>query len=409
MPPPLPRTKPSRPLPTFGSSLDSRPRIPQAQSLHSSQQQNPRLWQPPLVQKQSEQHDSSIAPYGYAISQQQGKVRVDTSSGLQRHPQGFQHHIESRNHFGHPGHAAQTRLDFNGYDTVSLAQLSIQSPDESDFRLSQRPTGDYSYTPQSRQQIPSQHPNSENGLSEQQREYYGLSPSGYIDQRPETMQRPAESCMQSAMSANTPQAILQDRNAIASSPFFKRGPPTFRPDIMQRPPARRSHAHLTAYDDGRATYPANASLSPNFAESRGSNRRSFLHQSHGPGNHQALYQHQYPQYRARATNHDQYRTMIPQTPRNSPGLLRRPDRPPSAVHRSPVKPESRSYNRRITLPPSTGPSMPMATTQDEVLSQIRGVRGVSSHRHIPGYQLAAPNHNVARTLFASGPRQSVRR
>jgi hypothetical protein len=101
--------------------------------------------------------------------------------------------------------------------------------------------------------------------------------------------------------------------------------------------------------------------------------------------------------------------MIPQTPRNSPGLLRRPDRPPSAVHRSPVKPEPRSYNRRITLPPSTGPSMPMATTQDEVLSQIRGVRGVSSHRHIPGYQLAAPNHNVARTLFASGPRQSVRR
>ena len=406
MPPPLPRTKPAHLLPTFEMSRNNRPEILQTQSVHSSEQQIRHPWQPSSAQRQFEQRDSSTAPYKYAMSQRQEQAHVDTSSGLQRQPQAFHQDIEPQKHFGHSGYVPQTRLDVNGYDAVSLAQLSLRSPDEDDFRPSQTLVGDRSDASRSRQPFPRQHWNWGNGLSEQQLDYYGLSPARYVDQRDEWMHRPAGSHVQSSMSAQAPQAIPQGQHTIASSPFFKRGQPDFRPNTMQRSQAR-NQAHVMAYDSGRGTWSETTAIPQNLAEFRGLNRTSYFDPPHRPVDHDTFYQR--PQYHYGMAAHDQHSTMVPKTPRNPQGLLRRPDRPPSVVHRSPAKPEPRSYNKRITLPPSTSLSMPMAATQDEVLSQIRGVRGVSSHRHIPRYQPAAPNSNVARTLFSSGPRQSVRR
>ena len=341
------------------------------------------------------------------MSRPPGKALVDTSSELERQPQAFYEQIESQKHNRRSGYVPQTRLDVNGYGTVSLVQLSLQSHDDDKSRVHQRSTSDHSYASRLRQSFPSEHGNLDSGIAEQLREYYGLSPSTYVDQRHEYMHRPVGPGLQSPTSAQAPHTILQDQRAIASSPFFQRAPPAFRPDATQRPPTRMNQAKMMAYDLGRGISIANTATPQNFIESRGLTQSPVIDPSHRPGDHQALYDR--PQYHAGVPTHGQYTTKMPQTPRNSQGLLRRPDRPPSVVHRSPVKSESRKYNGRITLPPLIGPSLPMAATQDEALSQIRGVRGVSSHRHIPGYQPAASNYNVARTLFPAGPRQSVRR
>ena len=407
MPPPLPRTKPTHLLPASESSRDNRAETLQAQSLHSSGQQIRRPRQPPSTQRQFGQHDNSNMAYGYAMSQQPVQAQLDTSPGLQRQPQAFDQHIEPQKHFGRSGYVPHTRLDVNDHDVVSLSQLSLRSYDEDDTRIHRRPIGDHNYASQSIQPFPSEYQNRATHLSEQQREYYGLSPSRSVDQRQGLIHREVRSRVQSAMFAPPPQATPHGQHTLASSPFFERDQPAFRPDTMQRSPARRNQAQLMAFDPAQGALSGTTAIPRSLIESHGMNRSSYVDPPRRPGDHPTLYQR--PQYQHDMATQRQHSNMIPQTPRNSHGLLMRPDRPPPVAHRSPVESESRNYNKRITLPPSRGPPMPMATMQDETLSQVRGVRGVSSHRHIPGYQQASPHHNVARTLFSSGPRQSVRR
>lgn len=103
-------------------------------------------------------------------------------------------------------------------------------------------------------------------------------------------------------------------------------------------------------------------------------------------------------------------SMIPQTPRNSQGLFRRPDLPaPAPTSYAPSRPASHAYQGRVSLPPTqrTGASL---RSQEQQLSRITGVRGVNSTAMPPSKHMSGPVYDTSRQLLsAAGGRRSVRR
>ncbi|KAK3673816.1 hypothetical protein LTR78_006371 [Recurvomyces mirabilis] len=99
---------------------------------------------------------------------------------------------------------------------------------------------------------------------------------------------------------------------------------------------------------------------------------------------------------------------ILQTPRNSHGLFRRPDRLPSP---QPVYAPSRPRpTARVSLPPSQHNNVPSRLHQEHALSQIRGVRGASSQDFRPGQNHRGPLYDPPPPPVSSaGGRRSVRR
>lgn len=195
--------------------------------------------------------------------------------------------------------------------------------------------------------------------------------------------------------------------------FFRRDERAFRPSTIQQPSTRGSFI-APRYDapirDGVAhhTMTTPYARQRSYGQPQAFNRISSIDNSRQQGNLQSSYNS--PFYGPNASTRYQPKTPIPQTPRNSQALFHRPDRPPPSGSDTATRPQPNNYRSRVSLPPSQGPLMPMASHQDEALLQVPGIRGVSSQRVMSSYQRAGSAYGAPRNLFSSaGGRRSVRR
>jgi hypothetical protein len=342
--------------------------------------------------------------YGYLPRERQSQL--DTSIGRQYPPLASHQYSEPQNYLDHSGYTHQPTAQIHHYDPVSLAQLSLQSSSQDDLLA-----GDQAYD-----QAASNYRFASNSTPASHNLYrppHNMLAHHVYDHRNNTQPNPVGqffssdhemvSRIQNPMDLGASQPNFQQQLDATSSPFFKRGVNAIRPDTVQRPPARGNDA-LTQFpggDGGRSIQAASRAVPQTFDQSQDASRS--YHMNH----YQPAYHHR--QTYSRRNGGPQQGAAVPQTPRNSQGLFQRTDHPARSSYPSPTRAEPPNYGRRITLPPSTGPSMLMPASQDEAISQIRGVRGASSHRNIPGYHLQAPSYNVARQLFSAGPRQSLHR
>ena len=228
----------------------------------------------------------------------------------------------------------------------------------------------------------------------------------------ETHQTSLFTIPQARYATPSPQRATLRPDAPVSSPFFGRAGTALHP-VMQRPPAREIYTrtqYATSHDVGRADY-TDAQVNRNLARARGEPQRPHALPRLGRQAHSINHRppRQVPGYKADHSGQRNEPFAVPQTPRNSQGLFQRPDRlrPPSSYAMS--RPRSDMYTGRVTLPPTSGPPTYMAGRQDTALSQIPGVRGLSSQRGMPEYHHPAAGYNAPRILFSSAGAPSGRR
>jgi hypothetical protein len=342
----------------------------------------------------------------YRYLPRERQSQLDTSIGRQYPPLASHQYSEPQNYLDHSGYTHQPTAQIHHYDPVSLAQLSLQSSSQDDLLA-----GDQAYDQAaSNYRFASKSTRASHNLY---RPPHNMLAHHVYDHRDNTQPNPVGqffssdhrmvSKMQNPMDLGASQSNFQKQLDATSSPFFKRGVNAIRPDTVQRPPARGNDA-LTQFPGGdgrRSIQAASRAVSQTFVQCQDASR------SYHMNDYQPAYPHR--QIYSRRSGGRQQSTAVPQTQRNPQGLFQRPDRPAHSSYHSPTRAEPLNYGRRITLPPSTGLSMLMPASQDEAISQIRGVRGASSYGNIPGYQPLTPSYNVGRQLFSTGPRQSLRR
>ena len=401
MPPPLPRPvqrdiprpSPSRP------PMIPRPRpAPQPRAFEASMQQPYQR-----IESRNDQYRDTTGYFGHAPSHSNETMSLTSPASSQNISAAFRQCSVPQSDTLPFGHAPDPRQERGHHDTVSLAQLSLHSAGLGDQRThysienSRSIEHGFNAAPSALHADP-QYQGPQGAATQYNHEFLGGLPirlfhSSYESPHIVSSQR------QNFAATHAPYEVVQNQSNYADSPFFKHNGSVSRPDTMQRPPARGNnpqHQFRTFVDNYRI--PTASTLDSQRLHGVGDSSRAYGSQA---------YESAYvsPQRKQRPSIHHQQHTAAPQTPRNSQGFFRRPDRPPPPpVFRSPSKP---NRGGRITLPPSAG-TAPFNMDQDSVVSQIRGVRGVSSYRNPPFYQTSASNYGSARPLFSASGRQSNR-
>ncbi|KAK3068452.1 hypothetical protein LTR53_013961, partial [Teratosphaeriaceae sp. CCFEE 6253] len=208
------------------------------------------------------------------------------------------------------------------------------------------------------------------------------------------------------------QSLTQPVTASVASPFFKRGLASIsdtqgRPlpnGVVRRPPS--SHTR-----DARVSHWTSSPRHEHvqdFAPLSNPQRLPLITKLRGAAEPQLLYDT--VPYRRPDPNQHQRTHDPPQTPRNLQGLFQRPDRPPPSAAYAQSRPQSTAYRGRVSLPPNKHTMLPPTGSQERALSQIRGVRGVSSQGVRPSLYGQGPLYDAPRSLFSSARgRRSVKR
>ncbi|KAK1068290.1 hypothetical protein LTR74_005788 [Friedmanniomyces endolithicus] len=191
------------------------------------------------------------------------------------------------------------------------------------------------------------------------------------------------------------------------SPFFRRGAAFGFPAECLPIEVRHMQSQYRIQDDANRTHPSHdyAQAYPQRPSPNGSTFADRLRQT---VNHQAPYQMR-PYQAATGLAYSGDRD-VPQTPRNSQGLFQRLDLPQLPASYAHSMWQSNAHRGRVSLPPSPQIFGPAKGSQEKALSQIRGVKGVSSAGVRTGPNQSGPLYDAPRTLFSSaGGRRSVRR
>lgn len=207
----------------------------------------------------------------------------------------------------------------------------------------------------------------------------------------------------------------QEAAPATSSPFFRPETGAYRLSTSQRP-LTRGNVVQRFRDVPASNNGAGYQASPLWQTQRRENihSRAVNTPSYRNGPPQQVYQQPsyLPPYVFNNSTRNGPTTHVPQTPRNSDGLLRRPDRRPAATpSQTATRPQSNAYRNRVSLPPRSGPAIPVGHNQDEALLQVPGIRGVSSQRGPSSYQHGgAQVYSTARSVFSSegGRRTALR-
>ncbi|KAK5127574.1 hypothetical protein LTR85_006914 [Meristemomyces frigidus] len=308
----------------------------------------------------------------------------------------------------------------NAHPVQPLAQLSIGSP--------QRQQAPFHRSLKSRSAIPqpiqhtSRRPGSrvteydvDYGTVAQQQDYQARQPLQPLSASYLNHQVAVPSRSRNAHATPSPQRQSQPPAASVVSPFFKRGATSWPPPTTQCPPTRGSYVqpHYASLSRETATgysrAPSQLEPPDDYSQQPSLNGLSFIERPHRPVDHQPLYQS--PSQRPVAGGRLSRASRIPQTPRNSQGLFQRPDRAPfpTATTYALSRPQSIANSGRISFQPNQQPTS-LARNQEQALSQIRGVRGLSSQGARPRNYDSGPLYDPIRTLYSSaGGRRSVRR
>ena len=419
MPPPLPKPRyPQNALPTENEIAASQRAGLAPGSRQSVHVYDGRSWK----QAQSESHSNQR---GMHRDDPCGHTGLEVHQELPTQPVPAQYGDPQRNFSQRE--VPPTRIDYdvhqpaarNDHGTQSFAQLSLQSPSRRRNQYDQptferRPVDHDYHRSRDDQAAFAAHRNS---LYRATDHYHGHDARpqlqtfsrSYQDRRNTPVRRENK-----LRSTPAQQIAPQVPAGSVISPFFKRGPPASRPPTLQRPPTRgsyirRQYASPTPEATTNYQMASVSSRAPQaFSERKTINVFSFVDNPHRSFDQRPSYQP--TEYRSGTGNTVQQPSMISQTPCNSQGLLQRADRPPPSASYAPGRPQSNMYRKRVSLPLRAGPQMPMASNQDEALSQIQGVRGLNSQNGFPTHQRAPPNYGGPRPLFSSaGGRRSVRR
>lgn len=213
------------------------------------------------------------------------------------------------------------------------------------------------------------------------------------------------------------------------SPFFRRDELVSRPTTFQRPPTRGNF--IQRHHEQQGYHKSAAPVTPSSRVGR-----PPLNEHQQGLNNPPFHRRQQVGQRALAppSNHRTYEepsfrpaSMIPQTPRNSQGLLQRPDlRPPSSMYtsdrphssffREPLMQDSgygvpKVHRSSVAQTPRHMPRTLIRTSRaDEQLSQIPGVKGVRAPPALNTYSHPGSVYGAGRGVFSSaGARRSVRR
>lgn len=406
MPPPLPKVRPApQAPPTNSQSIHRHSMYPQQQETQFFAGPEDRMSQPHPSQTQLGHYESSSAPYGYDPAQQR--------SQRQRHPM-MQYEHQGQSSLHEPHNVEPERQNeqlnihprpgpFQSHDPLAFSQLSLQSPGPNRNQnryLMEEPTPVDSRNSSPPQHVFSRHLQEQMVLERQP--VYPTEPlfgPNYPSSQPSR-----NSHMHNSQTINAGPAISNSQGTYGASPFFKRAYHDMRPEAMQRPPTRGNDVQMySAAHNGSDRFPAVRPVGPRREVDSHRPSGSFPDTGYGSFARQQGYQAR----QTTASNGQSYMT-FPQTPRNSQGFLRRPDRRPPPAHQSPPGVEPSLYNKRITLPPSANQNM-LAQTRDRALSYIPGVRGVSSRSNFPPYQPQASAYDSSRPLFSASGRRSVQR
>ena len=180
----------------------------------------------------------------------------------------------------------------------------------------------------------------------------------------------------------------------AASPFFRHGATELRPSPLKRVPLKKNH-----------NQPHHGTPSV----SRSLNGLSFIEKPHRPVDHRPLF-HSPMHYSGAANEYEQQRLGVPQTPRNAQGLFQRQDRTQLLASHTALRPQSKMLNNGVGRRVYDAPRSSNAVRQNQNLSQIPGVRDVSSQRGSTAQQRIQPSYGAQRTFFSTaGGRRSVRR
>ncbi|EMC97120.1 hypothetical protein BAUCODRAFT_438929 [Baudoinia panamericana UAMH 10762] len=196
------------------------------------------------------------------------------------------------------------------------------------------------------------------------------------------------------------------------SPFFKRGVASSA--ALQRPPTRGSLVQ-PAYMGGASRLLRSLTRLPSRKEStqpdryrQSLNGLSFIEQPHDPADHRPLYRS--PEHSTRVGEHNDLDESSSQMLRNRLGLFELRDRTPASSGYRPIRLQSRARRGRISLLPDQAHSLSFSGCEEQTLSKIRGVRGLSSHDPHPSRYTKDPLYDTVRPVFTSaGGRRSVRR
>ena len=312
-----------------------------------------------------------------------------------------------------------------------LSQLSLRSPRDQQGPF-HRPIELHDAIPQPRQYEPYRNTTQHNagyGTAAQQRDDQARQPlqpfsASHLNRQPlqpfsasHLNRQPVFPTRAEDVRATTPpplprQSQPQPPTASVISPFFKRGAASRSPST-QRPPTRGSFVRpsypslsrdtTTGY---RMATPLQPETSHGYSQRPSLHGLSFIERPYRPADHQPLYQS--PTRQAPAGDRYTRGSMVPQTPRNSQDLFQRPDYQPMSAVYAPNRPQSTAQRGRISFPPSQQ-TMSLAGSQEQALSQIRGVRVSSQGVRSQNYE-SGPLYEPTRTLFSSaGGRRSVRR
>ncbi|KAK4575278.1 hypothetical protein LTR86_001130 [Recurvomyces mirabilis] len=195
-----------------------------------------------------------------------------------------------------------------------------------------------------------------------------------------------------------------------SSPFFERRTSSQANadqapvDYLNAPSSQRTFERQTGGFISHAAAGHNTA-SPFDRQAQPSDFTAFKHEHYS--NNIELH-HNQTQVRAASRGSVWRGESILQTPRNSYGLFRRPDRLPSP---QPVYTPSRPRpTAQVSLPPNQQNNVPSRMHQEHALSRIRGVRGASSQGFRPGQNSKGPLYDPPSPPFSSaGGRRTVRR
>ena len=421
MPPPLPNFRPPRcaALPPEQSSASQPARLaPEpAQSIHLYEGQT---WDPMQEDARQQLGDWQEHLQNHSNSQVHRELLFRQSPVPIGQPRKLDHlylPVETQNQWTQFGSRQSTAN--NASNAQSFAQLSLQSPHHQQGPLYMPTENDRSNEHESQLVKHDRGP----GVTQYDLAYGTVAGQANYQARPQlpafsesyqNLQSPFTAPIRDPHAPHSPQKTSHAPAPSGFSPFFKHDSAAQRPPTVQRPPTRGSfvrpqYAGRTR-ESGieRRKTQTDTVAAQRYNEPRSLNGLSFIDKPHRPGDYQSLYQS--PSYRQEETCQSQRPFMVPQTPRNSQGLFQRPDRLPAPASYASSRAQSNIQRRLQSLPHSHGPPVPFNGSQDQELSQVRGVRGVSSQRGMSSYQRPAPMYDKPRTVFSSaGGRRSVRR
>lgn len=197
------------------------------------------------------------------------------------------------------------------------------------------------------------------------------------------------------------QAGVRHSGASVTSPFFREDG---TPDLQQeRSPATHSIVHPSFAEQSRDYRDGFGPTStPTRVSQPTLNGLSFISYPHRPSDHQPLYSS--PSHHGDMSHHNRER--LAPSSRDPQGLFQRPQFSSSSAHsRTRERPYLTDPRSRISF----APSQARQVSQERVLSNIRGVRGVNSQGTHGSFSRTRPMDPMGHCLPQSGSRRPVYR